>query len=66
VTNTVKQLEIMMMESHAKDTDGEAGMFWWNNITEVQRAYWLSVAGSAVPADAWAAYKIAQSQGREL
>lgn len=46
--------------------DEENGMTWWNSLTEVARSYWLSVAGSAVPADAWAAYKLAQSQGREL
>ena len=56
--HTQKQLEIMMIESHAKDVDGDAGVWWWNNtLNEVQRSYWLSVAGSAVPADAWAAYK---------
>lgn len=37
--------------------DDYRGMFWWNNLTEVVRAYWLSVAGSAVPADAWEAFK---------
>ena len=37
--------------------DEKDGIAWWNGLTEVARSYWLSVAGSAVPADAWAAYK---------
>jgi hypothetical protein len=37
--------------------DETAGMVWWNSLTEVDRADWLARAGSAVPADAWAAYK---------
>jgi len=34
-----------------------AGIEWWNALTEAERAYWLRVVGSAVPADAWAAFK---------
>lgn len=34
-----------------------AGIAWWNALTETERAKWLAQAGSAVPADAWAAYK---------
>ncbi|MER8758115.1 hypothetical protein NKH69_20920 [Mesorhizobium sp. M0976] len=37
--------------------DETAGMVWWNSLTESDRAGWLARAGSAVPADAWAAYK---------
>jgi hypothetical protein len=36
------------------------GMVWWNSLTEVERAHWLDVAGSAVAADAWAAFKRSQ------
>lgn len=36
--------------------DGEAGMRWWDALTELQRAYWLGAAGSARPVDAWRAY----------
>jgi hypothetical protein len=43
----------------APDTDAGLGMAWWNRISERERAQWLRVAGSAVPADAWAAFKAA-------
>lgn len=32
------------------------GMTWWNGLTDDQRSYWLTVAGTGVPADAYAAY----------
>lgn len=39
-------------------TDDEvAGMRWWNGLPVAERAHWLSEAGSAVVADAWAAYQ---------
>ncbi|MER8874504.1 hypothetical protein NKI04_32395 [Mesorhizobium sp. M0814] len=41
--------------------DEMAGMLWWNSLTEAERADWLAWADSAVPAEAWAAYK---RQGR--
>ena len=41
--------------------DEIAGMQWWNSLTEAERADWLARADSAVPAEAWAAYK---RQGR--
>lgn len=34
----------------------EAGMEWWNSMTEQQRGYWLTRSASAVPADARHAY----------
>ena len=37
--------------------DEAAGIAWWNTRTPSERARWLSVAGSAAPADAWAAFK---------
>lgn len=43
-------------------TAAHEGMTWWNNLTEEMRRYWLSVAGSAVPADAWLAYLASISQ----
>lgn len=33
------------------------GVEWWNHITEDERAYWLERAKSAVPADAWIAFR---------
>jgi DNA-binding transcriptional regulator YdaS (Cro superfamily) len=46
------------------DLDAQAGMNWWNRATEAERREWCARAGSALPADAWAAFKasIAGSQ----
>ena len=43
--------------------DEKNGIDWWNGLTAVGRSYWLSVAGSAVPADAWACFKVYQCRG---
>lgn len=32
------------------------GIAWWNRLSEAERAYWLHVADSARPVDAYAAY----------
>lgn len=37
--------------------DETAGIEWWNSLSVTDRAHWLAEAGSAVVADAWAAYK---------
>jgi len=37
--------------------DEQRGMDWWNALPELQRKFWLDVADSARPADAWTAYK---------
>ncbi len=36
--------------------DTLACMAWFNSLTAAERGLWLAVAGSAVPADAWAAF----------
>lgn len=41
--------------------DAHAGMAWWNALQPAERLRWLNLAGSASPADAWAAYKAGQS-----
>jgi DNA-directed RNA polymerase subunit N (RpoN/RPB10) len=41
----------------AERRDAETGMAWFNTLPEYSRAAWLAEAGSAIPADAWAAYK---------
>jgi hypothetical protein len=46
----------MINNSHPT-TDEQAGMDWWNSLTETQRADWLCRAATAVPAQAWAEYK---------
>lgn len=48
-----------------------AGMTWWNSMTEKDRAHWMTMAASAVPADARhafllaEAYEDAQAQGED-
>lgn len=44
------------MDKLPNDNFSQAGMAWWNALDEHERAKWLSAAGSAVPADAYAAY----------
>lgn len=53
-----ESIEAMKSEHDREPTPDEtAGMVWWNSLTEADRAAWLAQAGSAVPADAWVAYK---------
>ena len=37
--------------------DAEAGTVWYNALTREEREHWHRIADSAVPADAWEAYK---------
>ena len=37
--------------------DAELGMRWYNGLSRAERLRWHRVAGSAVPADAWAAFQ---------
>lgn len=39
------------------DEDARAGMAWFNSLSRAERAHWLEVADSAVPADAWRAFQ---------
>jgi len=39
----------------------ETDMTWWNSISEEQRAHWLVMAASAIPADARHAYLLAEA-----
>jgi len=53
-----ESIEGMKIEHDQEPTPDEtAGMVWWNSLAESDRAAWLARADSAVPADAWAAYK---------
>ena len=47
------------MSDHEREPtpDEQAGMNWWNGLTETERAHWLRQAGSAAPANAWEAFK---------
>lgn len=48
--------------------DALLGMLWWNRLREIERAYWLARADSAVPADAWEAFRreTAREAGQEV
>jgi hypothetical protein len=37
--------------------DARAGIAWFNSLTPTERAHWLEIADSAVPADAWRAFQ---------
>lgn len=37
--------------------DDLAGMAWWNSMSESDRLYWLALAKSAAPVDAWERFK---------
>lgn len=43
------------------EDDPQAGMDWWNNLAEEQRAHWLMMAASAMPAAARRAYLLAEA-----
>ena len=42
----------------APTQDEQAGMAWWNSLGDLDRAYYLAVAGTAVVAQAWAWFKL--------
>lgn len=41
--------------------DPSTGMAWWNSMTEQGRAHWMTMAASAVPADARHAFRLAEA-----
>jgi len=43
------------------DDDPQAGIAWWNALTEERRAHWLMIGASARPAAARRAYLLAQA-----
>jgi len=47
-------------------SDTELGMIWWNRLTRRERARWLAIARSAVPADAWVAFRGLRRPAAEL
>ena len=46
--------------------DDIAGMAWWNSLTEQRRAYWLSVARTSSPRQAWDYYKLCREVEEEI
>ncbi len=45
------------LEGFEKTIDDQAGMDWWNSLTQADRAFWLRAALTAIPAGAWDYYK---------
>jgi hypothetical protein len=43
------------------EDDPQAGIAWWNTMREEQRAHWLMMAASAMPAAARHAYLLAEA-----
>jgi hypothetical protein len=52
----------MQEQVNVATSDEQQGMDWWNQLPEYARKHWLQRAQSAVPADAWAAYKSAAAE----
>lgn len=51
------------MEYDRKPTaDEQAGMDWWNSLSETMREYWCEMAKSYIAADAWAQFKRARPE----
>jgi hypothetical protein len=48
------------------DDDPQAGMTWWNAMSEERRAHWLMMAASAMPAAARHAYLLAEAYNDAL
>ena len=54
----------MSADDKGRSGDDEAGMAWWNDITERERAKWSALAGNTGRAiDAWEAFKRASMTG---
>lgn len=45
-----------------RDADPQAGIEWWNGLSDAERAHWISVSKSTVAADAWGAYLTAKAE----
>ena len=44
--------------------DDDAGMAWWNGLSEADRCYWCLAAMTAVPADAWKYFRLVTAPRR--
>jgi hypothetical protein len=54
-----RQLREVLEALEAERNPAEAliGMSWFNGLSRSERAYWLELAGSARPADAWRTFQ---------
>lgn len=48
----------MSTEAQKLTPDQAAGIAWWNGLSELQRAYFLSASGTVRVAEAWAWFKV--------
>jgi hypothetical protein len=46
-------------------TDDEAGMAWWNGLSEAERAKWAKAAGTGRAKDAWELFKAGRALALE-
>lgn len=46
-----------MNAERSPTADEQAGIDWWNGLTEAMRTHWLKAANTAVPTEAWARFK---------
>lgn len=49
-----------LQKTTAPTPDEEAGMIWWNSLDRIERGYWLALANTAIPAEAWECFKRAE------
>jgi hypothetical protein len=65
-TSVGRDLNEFLKSGKTPDRDranDEAGMKWWNNLSDQERRHWMHEAGDTGRAvDAWNAYQKAQSQ----
>ena len=52
-----RQAIVIELRAQRNVADALVGMAWFNGLSPSERAYWLEVAGSAAPADAWRAFQ---------
>ena len=48
---------VIELRAQRNVADALVGMAWFNGLSPSERAYWLEVAGSTAPADAWRAFQ---------
>ena len=59
---TMKTERVLILRPSADLQDAMRGIAWFNSLSPTERRHWLDATGSAVPADAWVAYKRANRQ----
>ena len=52
-----RQAIVIEPQAQRNVADALVGVAWFNGLSRAERAYWLELAGSARPADAWRAFQ---------